>query len=63
MFNNMNVFGVCKLDVCCTSFIPFVTTRIRNMMGGYVFSGVCLLNIVGGLPHLHPIILPLQWQI
>ena len=32
-------------------------SRVRHTTGDYVFIGVCLLT--GGLPHLHPIILPL----
>ena len=27
-----------------------VTTRIRRMTGGYVFTGVCLLTFMGGVP-------------
>ena len=40
------------------SWAPLITTRVRRTTGDYVFTGVCLLT-PEGVPHLHPIILPL----
>ena len=44
-----------NLSAIC--FCEIFTTRICSTMGGYVFTSVCLFR--WGVPHLHPIILPL----